>query len=617
LAGRLALGFGAPGQVGNEAANADFLKCRGSGSPLFQDEILFVMTNALFFPDEFSGSEKFNPSGASAPIVLARKWRPKQFAQVVGQDHVVKALSHALEAQRLHHAYLLTGTRGTGKTTLARIIAKALNCDQGISASPCGVCSSCAQIDTGRFVDYIEIDAASNRGVGEIQQLLEQAQFAPTAGRFKVYVIDEVHMLSNHAFNAMLKTLEEPPPDVKFLLATTDPQKIPVTVLSRCLQFNLKNVAPDVLHSHLVWVLGQEGIEAESDALHWISSAAQGSVRDSLSLTDQAIAYGSGRVTNSAVQSMLGLVQRELLATLLRQIADHAPQDAFNAMEALLTAGASADAVLAEMAKWFHQAAALAALSIASNEDPTGTVAILADKMSAELLQLNYQITVLGRRDLGLAPDERTGLEMTLLRLFAFQPTAAAKSDSAGREAARSGATSSQPKSANAGANVTTLAKNGAHREAIVKGPDSPRADTLSESLAAASLTSEQWPTISRSLGVSGLARQFVQQAQLVRCEDAGRVVNCQFLVSIPALTEPAIIAKAQDALTTYFEKPCRIEVKVGNTESLTAAAQDADAAAQAQSRAEAAIHADPLVQSILQDFGGKIVPGSIRPVKR
>ena len=557
------------------------------------------MTNALFSSDEHPASENSNPFGASAPIVLARKWRPKQFAQVVGQDHVVKALSHALDAKRLHHAYLLTGTRGTGKTTLARIIAKALNCDQGISANPCGVCSSCTQIDSGRFVDYIEIDAASNRGVGEIQQLLEQAQFAPTAGRFKVYVIDEVHMLSNHAFNAMLKTLEEPPPDVKFLLATTDPQKIPVTVLSRCLQFNLKNVAPDVLHTHLVWVLEQEGIEAESDALHWISAAAQGSVRDSLSLTDQAIAYGSGRVTNSAVQSMLGLVQRELLAKLLRDIADHNPQAAFDSMEECFTAGASADAVLAEMAKWFHQAAALAALQIESNEDPTGTVSILADKMSAELLQLNYQITVLGRRDLGLAPDERTGLEMTLLRLFAFQPTRAAKPDPVGRVAARVGAASSVPKTANAFTHVATGVSN------------------ISDGGPAASLTTEQWPTISRSLAVSGLARQFVQQAQLVRCEDAGRVVNCKFLVSIPALTEAAIIAKAQDALAAYFGKPCRIDAQVGNTESLTAAAEDADAAAKAQSKAEAEIHADPLVQSILQDFGGRIVPGSIRPVKR
>ncbi len=583
-----------------------------------------------------------NSMASSAPVVLARKWRPKAFEQVVGQDHVVKALSHALNAQRLHHAYLLTGTRGTGKTTLARIIAKALNCEQGISASPCGVCSSCTQIDGGRFVDYIEIDAASNRGVGEIQQLLEQAQFAPTAGRFKVYVIDEVHMLSNHAFNAMLKTLEEPPPDVKFLLATTDPQKIPVTVLSRCLQFNLKNVPPDTLQQHLVWVLEQEGITADPTALAWIAAASQGSVRDSLSLTDQAIAYGAGQVTAPAVQSMLGLVQRELLAKLLRAIAEHQPAAAFATMEELLTAGASAEALLGDMAKWFHQAAAQSALGIESNDDPTGTVALLAEKMSAELLQMNYQITVLGRRDLSLAPDERTGLEMTLLRLFAFQPTAAGvttATPSAGNARAAALAAAGSQRSAAIPAVPTPPIKtrsDATSTPAVMPSSAAPRprpatsnasapsaraASTVDEpsyapALAAASLSPEQWPTVSRSLSISGLAKQFVQQAELISCEDAGRTVNCRFRVAIPALTETAIIAKAQDALSTYFGKPCRIETEVAQAATKTAAAEDAQAAAQALAKAEQVIAADPVVQSILQDFGGKIVPGSIRSTK-
>lgn len=553
------------------------------------------MSDALFSEDELSTAAG-NPMSRSAPVVLARKWRPKQFAQVVGQDHVVKALAHALDAQRLHHAYLLTGTRGTGKTTLARIIAKALNCENGISSAPCGVCSACSQIDTGRFVDYIEIDAASNRGVGEIQQLLEQAQFAPTAGRFKVYVIDEVHMLSNHAFNAMLKTLEEPPPDVKFLLATTDPQKIPVTVLSRCLQFNLKNVPADILQSHLQWVLEQEQVQAEPRALAWIASAAQGSVRDSLSLTDQAIAYGAGQVTEQAVQAMLGLVQRELLARLMQALAAHDAHATFAVMEELLTAGAGADALLADMARWFHQAAALSALKVETTDDPTGTVAMLAEQMPAELLQLNYQISVLGRRDLPLAPDDRTGLEMTLLRLLAFQPTSA-----------------------------------GSPRR-----PDGPPRDDVSPSLQAAksspslrgsegaeaihpsaSLSAEQWPTVSRTLKVTGLAKQFVQQAELISCQDAGRIVNCKFRVAIPALAETAIIAKAQEALASYFGKPCKIEAQVGEATQLTAAAQDATAAQHAQSQAEKIIQSDPLVQSILQDFGGKIVPGSIRPTNK
>ncbi len=554
------------------------------------------MTNALF------SSEDLPPPAAaglqSPSAVLARKWRPKSFSQVVGQDHVVKALAHALNAQRLHHAYLLTGTRGTGKTTLARIIAKALNCESGVSANPCGVCSACSQIDGGRFVDYIEIDAASNRGVGEIQQLLEQAQFAPTAGRFKVYVIDEVHMLSNHAFNAMLKTLEEPPPDVKFLLATTDPQKIPVTVLSRCLQFNLKNVPPELLQQHLAWVLNEEKISAEPQALTWLSVAAQGSVRDGLSLTDQAIAYGGGQITEPAVRAMLGLVQRELLGRFMHDIARNDPQAAFATLEELQASGASADALLADMARCFHQASALATLKIESRDDPSGAIEALAQHQSPETLQLNYQIVTLGRRDLPLAPDERTGLEMTLLRLFAFQPGAIAPSV----------ASASPPRSAPRSQAIAAVA-------AAPRTVAAPA--TAAAALPAASLTAQQWPAVSRSLAVSGLARQFVQQAKLVAFEDLGRSVRLQFRVAIPALTESSAVSKAQEALAAHFGKLCKIDVELGEAETLTAAAEDADAAAQAQAQAEAQIHADPMVQSILNDFGGKIVPGSIRSTRK
>ena len=588
------------------------------------------MTDALFSSDDLpvpatdSGGAVVSALGSSAPVVLARKWRPRQFAQVVGQDHVVSALSHALSAKRLHHAYLLTGTRGTGKTTLARILAKALNCEQGITATPCGVCSSCTQIDGGRFVDYIEIDAASNRGVGEIQQLLEQAQFAPTVGRFKVYVIDEVHMLSNHAFNAMLKTLEEPPADVKFVLATTDPQKIPVTVLSRCLQFNLKNVPPDILVKHLEWVLAQESIAAESNALSWIASAAHGSVRDSLSLTDQAIAYGAGQVTAAGVQAMLGLVQEALLAKLLRELAEQQPVAAFETLEELMTAGVSADALLAEMARWFHQAATLETLKIGVDSDPTGTIEFLAQAMSAELLQLNYQIAVLGRRDLDLAPDERTGLEMTLLRLFAFQPTADAPVTRSERpRVAPLVATPKSVAAKPAGANESPERDGGSAEGSSVRsavGRSSGGAvvgsSASAASLPAVSLTADQWPTVSRRLTASGLAKQFVQQAQLLSCEDAGRSVNCRFRVSIPALTEPSVVVKAQDALAKHFGKPCRIEVELGEADRPTAASEDADAAAQAQAEAERLIQSDPLVQTILSDFGGKIVPGSIRSTK-
>jgi len=549
---------------------------------------------------------------AAPPVVLARKWRPRAFDKVVGQDHVVRAMSHALDAQRLHHAYLLTGTRGTGKTTLARIIAKALNCDRGVSASPCGVCSACQQIDSGRFIDYIEIDAASNRGVAEIQQLLEQARFAPTAGRFKVYVIDEVHMLSNHAFNAMLKTLEEPPADVKFLLATTDPQKIPVTVLSRCLQFNLKNVPPDILRDHLAWVLQEEGIEAAADALTWLAAAAQGSVRDALSLTDQAIAYGGGRVTSEAVRSMLGLVQTELLARLMQDLAGHRPPDAFATLDELVAAGASPDALLADMARWFHLAATRAALGLDATDDPTGTLAMLSAHMSPELLQLNYQIVAIGRRDLGLAPDERMGLEMTLLRLFAFQPV------SASIPVATSGSAATvhsmvMPAAASAASSLATSAASASSGKGAYPAPAAkPTVPPPS-----VSLSPEQWPTLSRQLGVSGLVRQFVQQAELLSCDDQGHLVACRFRMSIPALAESSVVARVEEALAGHFGKPCRMEVDIGEPGTGTAAAQDAHAAAQAQARAEAVIQADPVVQSILQDFGGRIVPGSIRATKK
>lgn len=539
------------------------------------------MTDALFSADQLAA----NAQSALTPVVLARKWRPKKFAEVVGQQHVVSALRHALDAKRLHHAYLLTGTRGTGKTTLARILAKALNCEQGITSEPCGICGSCQQIDTGRFVDYIEIDAASNRGVGEIQQLLEQAQFAPTAGRFKVYVIDEVHMLSNHAFNAMLKTLEEPPPDVKFLLATTDPQKIPVTVLSRCLQFNLKNVAPDTLSEHLNWVMEQEKISADPEALGWIAYAAQGSVRDSLSLADQAIAYGGGSITAQAVQQMLGLVHRESLAKLLREVAANNAKGAMAALDELWTAGASGESILAEAARAFHLAAAQSALGVAAQDDGTGVVEDLAGAMPADLLQLSYQISVLGRRDLSLAPDERTGLEMTVLRLLAFQPSAEI----------------AQPLSRPASSLRVT-------QKSLIATP-------AAVAMPAASLTAEQWPAVSRTLALTGLARQFVQQAELTRFEDLGAVAQAQFRIPLKQLAEPSVTSKVEEALAKHFSKPCRVRVEVGEATLLTAAAQDASEAAQALALAEQKIAQDPLVQSVLKEFGGKIVPGSIRPI--
>ena len=358
--------------------------------------------------------------------VLARKYRPKSFDTLVGQEHVVRALSHALDQQRLHHAYLFTGTRGVGKTTLSRILAKSFNCETGISAHACGVCDACTAIDAGRFVDYIEMDAASNRGVDEMAQLLEQAVYAPSNARFKVYMIDEVHMLTNHAFNSMLKTLEEPPEHVKFILATTDPQKIPVTVLSRCLQFNLKQMPPGHIVSHLDDILGQEGISFEVPALRLLAQGAHGSMRDALSLTDQAIAYAAGKVTLDAVQGMLGALDQSFLVRLLDALASQDGAGLLAVADDMATRSLSYNAALQDLATLLHKIALAQTVPAAIAEDMPERehVVRLAALFDAEEIQLFYQIAVHGRNELGLAPDEYAGFSMTLLRMLAFRPDA-------------------------------------------------------------------------------------------------------------------------------------------------------------------------------------------------
>ncbi|MCC7683088.1 DNA polymerase III subunit gamma/tau [Janthinobacterium sp. FW305-128] len=361
--------------------------------------------------------------------VLARKYRPKNFETLVGQEHVVRALTHALHSGRLHHAYLFTGTRGVGKTTLSRILAKSLNCigpdgTGGITAQPCGVCEACTAIDAGRFVDYIEMDAASNRGVDEMAQLLEQAVYAPSNARFKVYMIDEVHMLTNHAFNSMLKTLEEPPEHVKFILATTDPQKIPVTVLSRCLQFNLKQMPPGHIISHLDNILGQEGIAFEQPALRLLAQGAHGSMRDALSLTDQAIAYAAGAVTLDAVQGMLGALDQSYLVRLLDALAQQDGADLLAVADEMASRSLSYNGALQDLGTLLHRIALAQTVPAALPQDlpEYADIVRLAAAFDAEEVQLFYQIAVHGRNELGLAPDEYAGFTMTLLRMLAFRP---------------------------------------------------------------------------------------------------------------------------------------------------------------------------------------------------
>ncbi|WP_273742298.1 DNA polymerase III subunit gamma/tau, partial [Burkholderia mallei] len=386
--------------------------------------------------------------------VLARKWRPKDFASLVGQEHVVRALTHALDGGRLHHAYLFTGTRGVGKTTLSRIFAKALNCETGVTSQPCGVCRACREIDEGRFVDYVEMDAASNRGVDEMAALLERAVYAPVDARFKVYMIDEVHMLTNHAFNAMLKTLEEPPPHVKFILATTDPQKIPVTVLSRCLQFNLKQMPAGHIVSHLERILGEERIAFEPQALRLLARAAQGSMRDALSLTDQAIAYSANEVTETAVSGMLGTLDQTYMVRLLDALAAADGPQILAVADEMALRSLSFSAALQDLASLLHRIAwaQFAPASVLDEWPEAADLRRFAELLSPEQVQLYYQIATVGRGELGLAPDEYAGFTMTLLRMLAFEPATTGGGAPAGGVPARvAGAAPARPATAERG----------------------------------------------------------------------------------------------------------------------------------------------------------------------
>ncbi len=628
-------------------------------------------------------------------VVLARKYRPKNFTEMVGQEHVVQALSNALTSQRLHHAYLFTGTRGVGKTTVSRILAKSLNCtgpdgQGGITATPCGVCQACQDIDSGRFVDYTELDAASNRGVDEVQSLLEQAVYKPVQGRFKVFMIDEVHMLTNTAFNAMLKTLEEPPEYLKFVLATTDPQKVPVTVLSRCLQFNLRPMAPETVLEHLSQVLNAEGVSSDTPALRLIARAARGSMRDALSLTDQAIAFGGGALSETTVRQMLGAVDRSHVWSILEALALGDGATVVETVEGLRVNGFSAASTLEEMTAILQRMAVaqMATKSMAADSDDpdVSEVIRLAGLLPADQTQLLYSLCLHGRNELGWAPDEYAALTMVLLRLLAFRPehnpsiqqtatavekknlissnppakpafvpvapspvVAAIESPAVPEPAPLGHAPDAVPVVSEAAAllsssdalvhadpepqptpviepapaavqetsaaedtslteTVQTLQES-VHSGAQPQAVSSPQPMVGNLDRSDADLWFEVVLDLVRAEAVTALVRELALQSQLILRTDE----VWQLQVANSALAQSGSRDRLQNALRSSGYQ-VRLELQTGEVTD-SPAKRLAAAAAARQKQAEETMLADPFVQTLLHDFGGKIVPGSIQPL--
>ncbi len=557
-------------------------------------------------------------------LALARSWRPKTFSELVGQDHVVKALTHALDQGRLHHARLFTGTRGVGKTTIARIMAKALNCTGSdgsgkMTSEPCGKCPACMEIDAGRFVDYIEMDAASNRGVDDIASLLEKAAYAPSNGRYKVYMIDEVHMLTNHAFNAMLKTLEEPPEHVKFILATTDPQKIPVTILSRCLQFNLKQMPVPLIVEHLEKVLASEKVEYEVNALRVLAKAAQGSMRDALSLTDQAIAYAAGKVTEESVRGMLGTLDDAYLIRILDCLIAKDGASLLAVANEMGERSMSFSLALQDLSSLLQKIAAAQVVpeSVLDDWPEAGEIRRLATQLTKEEAQLFYQITITSRPDLSLAPDEQTGFAMTLLRMLAFRP---------GNNSSGGGGNSSPAPSSPSAPPVNTARPVATAAPASRAAAPTPAARAATPAAAPASAPSApaavassaerpDWHALMRQLPVKGLVQQLAFQTELQDWNDSAAGVRATIVTPMPQLASEASVGRLCDALTAHFGKPVKIVIEKGEVEGKTVAKVDAQIHQEKRMNAEQMIAADPFIQQLEKEFGAKVVGGSVKPL--
>jgi len=541
--------------------------------------------------------------------VLARKWRPRTFDQLVGQEHVLRALIHALDEDRLHHAFLFTGTRGVGKTTIARILAKSLNCEQGVSSQPCGECTACREIDEGRFVDLIEVDAASRTKVDETRDLLENVQYAPTRGRYKVYLIDEVHMFSNHSFNALLKTLEEPPPHVKFLLATTDPQKLPVTILSRCLQFNLRRLAPEWIQDYLQKILMQEHIEAEAAALKQLARAAEGSMRDALSLLDQAIAFGGGKVGDADVRAMLGTIDSQHIFKILQALAE---QDAVALMAEVAQLAEQAPdfvEVLAELITSLQHIALLQQIpdGWAETMGDKDQLQSLAEKLTSEDLQLFYQIALIGRRDLPLSPEPRGGLEMVLLRMLAFRPADVSLPSRP--------SVSSAP-AVSAGHNYVSASKS--MPESISESPVATMAATPSVVAAASKEPApalneiNDWHQIVEGLKLSGMLQQLAAHCSM-RERDADSIYLHLDQAGTAMLNQDRK-KQMQDALSRYFGQPVKLSIEIGACAGETPVKRQQRLQQERQQEAEAAIENDENVRSLIDAFDATVNPQTIQP---
>lgn len=539
--------------------------------------------------------------------VLARKWRPRIFSELVGQDHVVRALSNALDNDRLHHAYLFTGTRGVGKTTLARIFAKSLNCEHGVGSTPCGQCSICKEVDEGRFVDLLEVDAASRTKVDQTRELLDNVPYAPVRGRYKVYLIDEVHMFSDSSFNALLKTLEEPPPHVKFLLATTDPQKVPMTVLSRCLQFNLKRISLERIKGYLQTILEKEGIKHDPGALTLIARGADGSMRDALSLLDQAIAFGNGKVLETDVRSMLGSVAQDRVYDLLHALGRLEAGELMGIVANLADMAPDFTGVMQDLLSLLHRIALVQAVPGAL-DNSTGDleqVEALAAELAPEDVQLFYQIGLMGQRDLPLAPDPRVGFEMTLLRMLAFRPdTAPALQD---RKVSPATGT------------------NRVARPEKKKRPDTPPPVNQKPAVAAPKATRpaapppavpvdlSRWNQVVESLDLGGIARQLANNCVYESWN--GSVLILKLDPTHKHMQVGSTEQRLQKALVVYMGQELQLKIEPGSAEVATPAKHQAEARADRQREAEITMAADPLVCAMEDQMGAQLIPGSVRPV--